>query len=110
MMAILLMLIYRIRRFGFRRGLKVWRREAEGPSVVKFYERMTKILAGRGLHRGRDETPLEFATATGISDVLRITRVYNRVRYGAQDLSATEVSEIEQCLTRLEKDERRAQQ
>lgn len=98
----ILLLIYRIRRFGFWRGLKVWQREEERASVVKFYERMTKVLAERGLRRGKDETPLEFAGATGMSDVLRITRAYNRVRYGSQALSATEMAEIEQCLTRLE--------
>jgi transglutaminase-like putative cysteine protease len=100
--AFILVLIYRIRRFGFWRGLKVWQREEERASVVKFYERMTNLLAERGLRREKDETPLEFATATGISEVLRITRAYNRVRYGSQALSATEVEEIEKCLTQLE--------
>lgn len=102
LLPILLLLVYRIRRYGFWRGLKVWQREEERASVVKFYERMTKVLAERGLRREKDETPLEFAGATGMTDVLRITRAYNRVRYGAQDLSAAEVAEIEQCLTRLE--------
>jgi hypothetical protein len=97
-----LLLIYRIRRMGFLRGLKIWQREEERASVVKFYERMTQVLAGRGLRRGVDETPLEFAGATGLADVLRITRAYNRVRYGSQALSAAELAEIEKCLTRLE--------
>lgn len=102
LMAALLLLIYRIYRFGFWRGLKVWQREEERASVVRFYERMTSVLEARGLRREKDETPLEFASATGISEVLRITRAYNRVRYGSQALSDTEVEEIEQCLTRLE--------
>lgn len=97
-----LLLLYRIRRFGFRRGLKVWRREEERASVVKFYERMTRLLEARGLRREKNETPLEFAAGTGIYEVLRITRAYNRVRYGSQALSSAEVAEIEQCLTRLE--------
>jgi transglutaminase-like putative cysteine protease len=99
---LLLLLVYRVRRFGFRRGLRVWRKQEERASVVKFYERMTNVLARQGIRRGKDETPLEFAGATGISDVLRITRAYNRVRYGSQLLSAGELAEIEQCLTRLE--------
>jgi transglutaminase-like putative cysteine protease len=102
LIAALLLFIYRIYRFGFWRGLKVWQREEERASLVKFYERMISALEARGLRREKDETPLEFATATGISEVLRITRAYNRVRYGSQALSATEVAEIEQCLTRLE--------
>jgi transglutaminase-like putative cysteine protease len=100
--AFLLLLVYRVRRFGLRRGLKVWRREREHPPVVKFYERMTRLLAARGLKRERDETPLEFALATRLPEVVNITRAYNRVRYGAQLLSASEVAEIEECLTRLE--------
>ena len=102
LLACLIVLAYRIRRFGFRRGLRVWQREEERASVVKFYERMITILAARGLRRETNETPLEFALATGISEVLRITRAYNRVRYGFQNLSSTEVAEIESCLTRLE--------
>jgi transglutaminase-like putative cysteine protease len=107
--AFLLLLAYRVKRFGLRRGFRVWRREEERATVVKFYERMTKLLAERGLKRGKDETPLEFAGAIGISDVMRITRAYNRVRYGSQMLSAAEMAEIEQCLTRIEKDKRRTQ-
>jgi transglutaminase-like putative cysteine protease len=110
LMAFLILVIYRIRRFGFWRALKIWQREEERASVVKFYERMIKVLAERGLRREKSETPLEFASAIGTADVLRITRAYNRVRYGSQALSATEVVEIEQCLTRLEKDERRMPQ
>ncbi|MBD0373007.1 MAG: DUF3488 domain-containing protein [Pyrinomonadaceae bacterium] len=102
LLATLLLLVYRIKRMGFWRGLRVWKREEERASVVKFYERMTALLAERGLRREKNQTPLEFAGATGISDVLRITRAYNRVRYGAQTLSAAEAAEIEQCLTRLE--------
>jgi transglutaminase-like putative cysteine protease len=97
-----LLLLYRIRRLGFWRGLKVWSREEGRDSVVKFYGRMTSVLAQRGLLRGKDETPLEFAAAIGIPDVLNITRAYNRVRYGSQPLSATEIAEIEECINRLE--------
>ncbi|HKS30670.1 MAG TPA: DUF3488 and transglutaminase-like domain-containing protein [Pyrinomonadaceae bacterium] len=102
LLAFVLLLAYRIRRLGFWRGLKIWQRQQERASVVKFYERMTQALARRGLRRSVDETPLEFAGATGMTDVLRITRAYNRVRYGSQALSAAELAEVEQCLTRLE--------
>ena len=72
----------------------------------RYYEEAELALIN-SLRREKNETPMEFAVATGISDVLRITRAYNRVRFGSQALSSTEVAEIEQCLTRLEKDERR---
>jgi hypothetical protein len=100
--ALLLLLLYRIRRLGLRRALKMWRKKEERASVVKFYERMTKLLERQGKRREKNETPLEFAGATGMADVLRITRAYNRVRYGSQTLSPAELAEIEQCLTRLE--------
>jgi hypothetical protein len=100
--ALFILLAYRVRRLGLRRGLKVWQRGEDRGSVVEFYERMIKILSGRGMRRENNETPLEFALGTGLSDVLRITRAYNRVRYGFQHLSSAEAAEIERCLTRLE--------
>src|SRR5204863_6210709 len=101
----LIFLIKRIRRLGLWRIFK--RRQVEGKpaSVVEFYERMTKVLAARGLQRGAGETPLEFAEATGIPEAMKITRVYNRVRFGAQPLTSDEVANVEQSLTRLEEAE-----
>ena len=104
LIAFLLLLINRVRRVGFWRGIKLWQREEERPSVIRFYERMTEVLAERGIRRERDVTPLEFAVTTGLSDVLRITSAYNRVRYGSQALSQAEEAEIEQCLARLERE------
>jgi hypothetical protein len=71
-------------------------------SAVIFYERMARALEARGLLRAEDQTPLEFAAATGLDDALTITRAFNRVRYGAQLLSPTEADEIERCLRRME--------
>jgi transglutaminase-like putative cysteine protease len=92
----------RIWRLGFWRGLKLWRREPEGHSVIEFYERLTKVLAARGLRRAPDETPLEFAAATGLNEALQITRAYNSVRYGEHHLSTPEAAEIEEWLKRME--------
>ena len=102
----LTLLFKRARRLGLRRGLKFWRREAEGRSVINFYERMTAVLAARGLERSADETPLEFAAATGMIEATKVTHAYNRVRFGEQRLSETEASEIEEWLARLEEKER----
>ncbi|MBA3765973.1 MAG: hypothetical protein H0W99_03095, partial [Acidobacteria bacterium] len=54
------------------------------------------------------ETPLEFAATTGMIEAAKVTHAYNRVRFGEQRLSATEASEIEEWLTRLEERERAA--
>jgi hypothetical protein len=67
---------------------------------------MTAVLAARGLMRAADETPLEFAATTGMIEATKVTHAYNRVRFGEQRLSATEASDIEQWLTRLEEKER----
>lgn len=100
--ALLSLLVGRVRRLGLWRALRFWRRQTEGRSVIEFYERMTAALASRGLQRAADETPLEFATSTGMAEAMKITRAYNRVRYGEQNLSATEAAEIERWLASLE--------
>jgi transglutaminase-like putative cysteine protease len=91
----------RVRRLGLRRGLKLWQREEPHASVVEFYERMTRLLAERGLVRAADQTPLEFAHEVGASEALKLTRAYNRVRYGEEQLAPGETAEIELWLSRL---------
>ena len=99
----LVLLARRIRRLGLHRALLFWRREAEErESVIDFYERMTKILAARGVEREANETPLEFAAAAGIPEVLKITEAYNRVRYGEQRLTPAEIALINEWLSRIE--------
>ena len=71
-------------------------------SAVVFYERMSKALATRGLERAPAQTPLEFATTTGLLEALLVTRAYNRVRYGAHDLSPADAKHVETWLQSLE--------
>ena len=84
-----------------------WRRtelcqpECETSAVV-FYQRLMALLERRGIERNRDLTPLEFATGLGLQPALQITRAYNRVRFGGQELSAVELREIERTLNELE--------
>jgi transglutaminase-like putative cysteine protease len=92
-----------LRRKGFLkfgRGDKSGR--AANVAVVEFYERMTATLKARGHNRRDDETPLEFACTVNTPEVLAITRAYNRVRFGAQNLSNAEAAEVERCLRRME--------
>jgi len=56
----------------------------------------------RGLARDKHLTPLEFADSLKSSDVLLVTRAYNRVRFGGEHLSATEKKEVERALFALE--------
>ncbi|HEY0173035.1 MAG TPA: DUF3488 and transglutaminase-like domain-containing protein [Pyrinomonadaceae bacterium] len=94
-----------LRRRGFARfgrGAKGGGEEAAA-AVVEFYARMSAALASRGLSRPPDQTPLEFAEATASPEVLAITNAYNRVRFGARDLTGAEAEEVERQLLTLER-------
>ena len=98
------LLAVRIRRHGWRGGLKVFGfRTASESSRVDFYERLTALLEKRGAKRPSHQTPLEFASLVGMSEALAITQAYNRVRYGAEKLSASERKQIESMLAELER-------
>lgn len=93
----------RVRHLGWRRGLKVWRTGAEAESSrVDFYERLVALLERQGIKREPHQTPMEFASAVGMSEASAITNAYNRVRYGEENLSISERKQIEQLLSRLE--------
>ncbi|HEX7295483.1 MAG TPA: DUF3488 and transglutaminase-like domain-containing protein [Pyrinomonadaceae bacterium] len=95
-------LLMRIKRFGFRGAMR-FRSDAIKPqqSAVAFYERLTAILAERGWQRESDLTPLEFARHVGLREALTVTSMYNRVRFGQQQLSRAETSELERLLAGL---------
>ena len=79
-----------------------WLKYKNETTIVEFYERMQKVLAGKGLVRQSHQTPLEFAFALNIPEAVKITEKYNRVRFGEKNLSKDEAQEIENWLKRLE--------
>lgn len=97
-----MLFLRRLRRLGFWRIFKRRQVEGKGASVVEFYERMTKTLAARGLQRSGSETPLEFAEAIQIPEAIKVTRAYNRVRFGEEKLSSVEREQLEDWLRRIE--------
>jgi hypothetical protein len=99
----LAVVVRRARLLGWRKALRIYRREpsAEFSSVV-FYERMTNLLAQRGMLRDPHLTPLEFANTINVGEALVVTRAYNRVRFGGEHLSADELVEINRVLVNLE--------
>jgi transglutaminase-like putative cysteine protease len=101
-----LIAVQRLRRLRWRRTQAGAAELSNSRSVVEFYERMNQALAARGLRRATDQTPLEFAAATGLSEALLVTRAYNRVRFGAHDLSQSETGRVEAWLHSLEGNER----
>ncbi len=89
--------------------LKVWSRAwgrlfgRKRGSAVEFYERLQQLLADRGFIREPFQTPLEFAHAIDLPEAIRITELYNGVRYGRRGLSPEAEIEIENWLTSIEK-------
>jgi protein-glutamine gamma-glutamyltransferase len=90
------------RRLRFKRRRTELQATNTTHSAVGFYERMSKALAARGLERAPAQTPLEFATTTGVPEALLVTRAYNRVRFGAHDLSPADAKRVETWLQSLE--------
>lgn len=86
-------------RFWHWLWLRLYRRHQA--NAVEFYERMTSILAARGMVREPCQTPMEFAYRVGLPEVVTLTNAYHRVRFGEKQLSGFEVEEIEQSLGRL---------
>jgi transglutaminase-like putative cysteine protease len=108
-MALVAMLLFfllarRLKRLGWRRALRRSNREpGYDQSMVLFYERLTALLAQRGFRRDGDLTPLEFAGSLDVPEAVKITRAYNRVRFGHQRLLPEELEEIQQALLSLER-------
>jgi hypothetical protein len=71
-------------------------------SAVEFYERMERIFARKGIVRAPHQTPLEFANSIGVSQAVGLTRRYQSVRFGNQQLSRDETAQIEMWLDDLE--------
>ncbi len=96
------LLTRRIRHFGWRQGLRVWRSvHAAETSRVDFYERFIRLLEKEGWKRETYQTPLEFAAVLGRSEAAIVTTAYNRVRFGAEELSPSESRQLEEALARL---------
>lgn len=106
-LVVLGLLGWRVRHLGWRRGLEVWYVGSElDTSRVDFYERLIKLLEKQGLRRASSQTPLEFAASLDLGEARAITIAYNRVRYGAEQLSASERKQIESLLLQLERSRR----
>ncbi|MGI8493757.1 MAG: transglutaminaseTgpA domain-containing protein [Pyrinomonadaceae bacterium] len=79
-----------------------WFKRKNEANIIEFYERMQRVLAGKGLVRAEHQTPLEFAFELNMPEAVSITEKYNSVRFGEKDLSTNEAKEIENWLKDLE--------
>ena len=102
-LAMLVVIVRRVKLLGWRKALRISAQETGAEfSTVVFYERLTNLLAQRGMLRDAHLTPLEFASRLESQVALQITLAYNRVRFGGEQLSTAERREIERALSELE--------
>jgi len=93
----------RVQLLGWQ-GLKIWRPAIDGErSPVAFYARLIKALERQGIKRELYQTPLEFARAVPAGEAKIITRAYNRVRFGGEQLSEAELRELDRLLRALDR-------
>jgi transglutaminase-like putative cysteine protease len=105
---------------GYRKGVLfpnlTWtmvrrKRRLEGTA---FYERMLGLLAKKNVVKPASMTPLEFLDSPTVrthplfSDIQAVTMIYNRVRFGAQQLARKETGLIDDILRRLKQSTARA--
>jgi transglutaminase-like putative cysteine protease len=85
--------------------LPMWRRRMARrdyrQSAVLFYEQMLAIAKRAGLVKQPDQTPVEFALASGLSPIREITTLYNRVRFGGAQLDERESRRVSDLLGEL---------
>jgi hypothetical protein len=90
--------------------LPMWRRKLAGrdyrQSAVLFYEQMLAIARRAGLVKQPDQTPVEFALASGLSPIREITALYNRVRFGGAQLDERETRRVSDLLIELKQNVR----
>ncbi|MBP6004865.1 MAG: DUF3488 domain-containing protein [Pyrinomonadaceae bacterium] len=104
-LAVAVFLIFWLYRRAVRLNLwrRIWNRlfQKRNANMVEFYDTMIRILENNGLLRRPHQTPLEFADATGLPEVIRVTELYHGVRFGNQKLAASQSAEIMDLLGRL---------
>ncbi|HEV8368957.1 MAG TPA: DUF3488 and transglutaminase-like domain-containing protein [Pyrinomonadaceae bacterium] len=106
LLTVTVFILRRIVRFGWRGGLRFSQPDDSAFSRVQFYERLLTVMAHHGFKRDKHLTPLEFARQIGSRDAAQVTRAYNRVRFGNEEISTIEIREINRILQRLENADR----
>ena len=101
---ILIWLYKRVTHLHIWGNLNRWIKQKNEATIIGFYERMHRVLEGKGFTRKPYQTPLEFAFELNIPVAVKLTERYNHVRFGKKNLSAEEAEEIESWLEELEKD------
>jgi transglutaminase-like putative cysteine protease len=79
----------------------LWIKRGDRTSAVMFYEQMLSCMAWAGFIKQPYQTPMEFAVASGLDEVLQLTEIYNRVRFGGARLGEDEAERVVALLAQL---------
>jgi len=74
------------------------RQKGRATKAPDFYLKMLKVLARRGIERGKGQTPREFASRIAIPGVEEVTILYERVRYAGYRLGEEDLHRVEGIL------------
>lgn len=90
---------------GWRAG-QDWRlgrrlRTDPGAAALQFYREMLQLLRRRGHFRAPHQTPREFAEQVGLPEVVQLTALYHRTRFGRHPLTEAEAREVRALLASL---------
>jgi hypothetical protein len=89
---------------ALRRHGASWRRKVRDDakeSAIRFYQEMLGLLERAGHKREPHQTPAEFAAGLPLPGVAEITRLYERTRFGDEQLSSGDISRIDALLREL---------
>lgn len=79
------------------------RRHSSRIRTPGFYMEMLRILSKKGLERKDFETPMEFAARSGLPEAVRLTEVFQRIRYGGTTLDRSDMDEVKRLLEAIKK-------
>jgi len=84
-------------------GWRLGRRLRTDPSTaaLQFYREMLQLLRRRGYSRAPHQTPREFAEQVGLPEVVQLTALYHRTRFGHHPLTEAEARQVRTLLDAL---------
>lgn len=77
------------------------RRKEKAGKTPGFYTGLLALLKKRSLTRSLSETPMEFALRTNIREVVEVTKIYEKIRYGGRPLTAADAKDTKRLLTAI---------
>ncbi len=103
---IVILALFVLYRNGWRGGGIGLRGKSSKRGATMIYERMLRLLAGRGFKKRADQTPLEFAEmiqkeGRSIDAVRILTELYYEARFGGRSFTSDDVRHAEQLFSEI---------